>query len=160
MDSLVGPLTTAIAYLLSQGSLTPLVSDRIASRHRFAEADAVDGAARGWAAGSAALTLRLDGNDGGFDTTRCAENATDRVRVEARCWGADSADAEQIWVTLLHVCSRHRRGPVILPDARTALLLVLEPLDGPSSEVDPDTGLDNVRGTLRVWTRRAALDEE
>lgn len=157
MDEPVGPLSAAIAYLLSQGDLVDLVAGRIAGRHRFALADGADGERRGWPASGRALTLRLAGADG-VDTAACADAAITRVRVEARAWGASPAEAERVWFTLERALRRHRRGPVALPDGRRALLYTLASAgDGPQGEADPDTGIDILRGTLRVWVAAEAL---
>jgi hypothetical protein len=139
----IGPLTTVIAYLAHELSQ---LDGRVAARHRFALADAADGSPRGWPDGAAALTLRLAGGDP--DRTSCADGGLHRVRLETRCWGADSVQAEQTWVALVALCSGFQRTAVALPTGETALLQALAIIDGPFGETDIDTGIDIVRGTI------------
>lgn len=157
MGEPVDPLTTAIAYLLDQGELLALTEGRVAGKHRFAQADAADGSPRGWGGAAKALTLRLAGGDG-VDPINCADAAQARVRLEARAWGESQADAARVWGLLELVCRRFTRATVALPDGRQALMFVLWPVgDGPQGETDPETGIDYLRGTLRVWVAAEAL---
>ncbi len=155
---MVDPLAACIAYLLTQGALVDLTAGRVAGKHRFAQADRADGEPRGWPTPSKALTLRLAGGDGEPDRAACEGGAMLRVRVEYRAWGASQPDAAQVWARLEQVCRAFRRAPVTLPDGETALIYTLWPVgDGPQGETDPDTGIDVLRGTLRVWVAAQAL---
>ena len=154
---MVDPLAACIAYLLTRGALVDLTAGRVAGKHRFAQADRADGEPRGWPTPSKALTLRLAGGDG-VDPINCADAAQARVRLEARCWGESQAEAARVWVQLELTCRAFTRTAVALPDGRDALLYMLWPVgDGPQGETDPDTGIDYLRTTLRVWVASQAL---
>lgn len=154
---MVDPLATVIAYLMTQGELMALVDGRIAGKHRFALANAANGDSRGWPTPAQALTLRYAGSDGP-DPLNCDTQAQLRVRLEARAWGASQAEAAQVWGWLELVCRRFARTTVTTPDGADVLLYVLWPVgDGPQGETDPDTGIDYLRGTLRVWVASQAL---
>lgn len=154
MDEPVDPIAVAVAYLLDQGRLTALVGSRVAGAHRFSTVERAG--ADAWPTPAMAVTLQADGDDG-QDMISCPDAAQERVRAAVRCWGASPAEAMRVWAVLKDLCRRHARGPVDLPDGRQALLYVLEPAGGPTAENDPDTGLDLVRGTLRLHVAALAL---
>jgi hypothetical protein len=144
----VPPATTVISYLLTLTDIRERVGEQVAAKHEYGQVTEPDETPRGWELGSRAITLRLAGADGEPDTARCAPQH--RVRLEARCYGGSSEEAELVWSLLFGVCTQFQRGPVTLPDGRDVLLSLLWPLDGPFAEYDPDTGMDYVRTTLRT----------
>lgn len=144
----IGPTTTVIAFLLSQDAVQNLVGEQVAAKHAYGQVTLPDETERGWPLGSQAITLRLAGSDGTPDTANC--DPEHRVRLETRCYGESSEDAEQVWALLVGVCAGFRRQAVELPDGRRVLLQLLWPLDGPFAEYDLDIGMDYVRCTLRA----------
>ncbi len=151
----VAPATTVVTYLLTLADIREGVGEQVAVKHEYGQPTQADTTLRGWPLGSRAITLRLNGGDGEPDTATCGP--THRVRLEARCWGGSSEEAELVWSLLFGVCAQFKRTPVNLPDGRRALLSVLWPLDGPFGEYDPDTDMDYVRTTLRAHVSSIAL---
>jgi hypothetical protein len=153
----VDALEAIIAYLRTDVPLSDLVSDRIASKHRFALGDDRDGTTPGWPTPAKALALSYEGADGDPDPINCVDAAQERVRLAARCYGETPLEASRVWRRLTTIARSFTRATVVLDDGRTALVFWLWPAEGPFAEQDPDTRVDTLRLTLRVAVARTAL---
>jgi hypothetical protein len=155
-QTIIDPLEVVVSYLLGLTAVRDAVGERVAGRHEFSGPTLPDETPRGWPTPSQALTLHYAGGDGPPDTATC--HGQERVRLEARCYGETPRDAARVWGLLAAVCRAFTRARVELPDGRHALMYVLWPLDAPTAEQDPDTRVDYLRLTLRVWVSSSPVE--
>jgi hypothetical protein len=137
-------LSAFIAFLSSDADLNTQTAGRIAAKHKFGMVEA-----GGWPTPSKALQLTYDG--GGTPDTYAG---MERSRLEARCYGASQAEANQVYNRLLAICETFQRTTVSTGDG-LALLYYLVPDTTGQHDRDIDVSVDMVR----VFVKAAAHHE-
>ena len=135
----------SIAYLGPDVGLNAVIAGRGAAKHKFALVEqSVNGQGATWPTPSKALQLTYDG--GG---TPDAYAGMERARLEARCYGASQAEANQVYHQLLATCEAFQRCEVETSEG-TALLYYLVPDTSGQHDRDPDVSVDMVRVFLKA----------
>lgn len=136
---MIDPLEVVLRYLRTDGALTALVGDRIASKHRYGDASRAQ-AGQGapyWNAGDAGVMVRLDGGDPEL------YGPLQNVRLEVRCYALSARDAMKVWRRLVELSRECDRLSVDTSDGAGLLHEFLQ-ASGPSTLHDGDVGMDFV----------------
>ncbi len=149
---MIDPLAVVIASLKADPDLAALVGDRIATLHRYGEADAPPGPYPAWDVDDCALVLHLDGGRPDWYLPR------QEVRLEADCYAPTQVQAMAIDLALVDFCRTAGRAAVQPgTSGGTGILYWLLPDSGPSLIKDPDLPLHMLVVFLRASVGELAL---
>lgn len=127
---IIDPLAAIIEYLDKDNDLTLLISDRIASRHKFGSG--------GWTRNASALTLRLVP---GAPPELNVEMQV--LQFELRCWASSALNAMKIYRRLVSITRDAQRKTVTTADGN-ALIQYMNLVSGPSLLYDLELEIDYV----------------
>lgn len=129
---MIDPLEAVLAWCKTQPGIVAHVETRIAARHRYR----LTGGG-GWADQAKALTIRMTPG-----ATADLDGGSVPLRLEARAYGASSADALAVATALLSALHARNGRSVTTTRGGKALLYWLTPESAPALDVDADTGFD------------------
>jgi hypothetical protein len=150
---MIDPLEAVIALLRADGSLTELVGDRIAAKHRYGDASKqiAGQGAPGWSTDDAGLALRLDG--GSPELYAPLQD----VRIEARIYAGSQIEGMQVWMRLVEISRDVDRALVDTTGGRALVHEFLQD-SGPSLLFDSDLSMDLVLAFFGASVGEEAVD--
>lgn len=153
---MVDPLAALIADMAADATIRDATGGRVAGRHEFSLPDADDGRRDGWPTPARALTVGYAAQGVPPDTATCG--GMHRLRLEARCYGADQPDAARVWLALEAYCQAFVRRPAALPGGARCLIYYVWSDGGPQADRDADTRVDYLALMLLAGVSRDTLE--